>query len=179
MWNNLKLSIFVILIPLILNLSDIVYKDVEANDGTENKKITIGRGSLFGIRIYSKIETSSKVNVDIISDKPLNQSHFYYGRAKKVGGSMDKQTQTKCTNSGKTYYCLYSATKEDDYEYGVLLLTDFGIEDILGEITINVKVISDTAFWVYIVIGVFILLALIVGVFVVCKYFYRCICCKK
>ena len=38
MWNRIKLSIFVILIPLILNLNDFLYKDIEANDGTDKKK---------------------------------------------------------------------------------------------------------------------------------------------
>ena len=179
MWNKIKLSIFVILIPLILNLNDLLYKDIEANDGTDKKKITVGRGSVMGIRIYSKIDTSSKINVDIISDKHLNQSNFYSGIAKNVGGSITKKDQPKCTYQGKTCYCIYSVTKEDDYEYGVLLITDFDLEDFAEEITISVKVISDTAFWIYIVIGVFILLALIVGVFVICRYFYRCVCCKR
>ena len=177
MWNKIKLPIFVILIPLVLNI-DFLYEDVEANDGTDNKKVIIS-ALLSGIRIYTKIETSSKINVDIISDKPLNKSQFYCDRATKVGGSITKKDQPTCTNQGKTYYCMYSVKKEDDYEYGVLILTDFTKGDFLDEIIISVRVITETAFWVYAVIIILVLLVLIIGAFMVCRYCYRCVCCKR
>ena len=179
MWNKINLSIFVLLIPLVLNKDILPYQNVELNHGTDKYKLKVDLGVLNGIRIFTKIESSSKITVSIISEKPIKENTVFFDRATKVGGSTSKTNHPTFTSSGKTYYCIYSVKKEDDYQYGVLILTDIALEDFFDEITISVTVVSETTFWIYVVIVGVILLLLIIGMFVVCKYFYRCVCCKK
>ena len=89
MLNSIKLSIFAILIPLTLNIvsETLLYKDVTINGG-ETKPVTliISRG----LRIFTKIDKSSKIMVDITSEKPFNTSLVYYDRTKNEGDSTDK-----------------------------------------------------------------------------------------
>ena len=67
MLNLIKLSIFAFLIPLTLNIvsETILYKDVTINDG-ETKPVTIILSR--GLRIFTKIEKSSKIMVDITTE---------------------------------------------------------------------------------------------------------------
>ena len=175
MRTTLQLPIFLILISLVLNI-DFIFQNVELNDKTENVKVIITTGAVDGLRIYTKIETSSKIEVEIISEKQINQTQMFYDRAKKVGGTIKKSDHPTCTRKGKTSYCVYSVKKEDDYEYGGLLITDLPVGK---EIFVTVRVFSETAVWVIVVIVILVLIVVLVGLFVVCKYFYRCICCKK
>lgn len=174
MLNSIKLSIFAFLIPLTLNIvsETLLYKDVTINGG-ETKPVTliISRG----LRIFTKIDKSSKIMVDITSEKPFNTSLVYYDRTKNEGDSTDKVNTPIISSSGNTFTCVYSVKKDDVYNYGVLIIAD---GSLYNEVVVKVTVVTDTAFWVYIVIGLVVLIVLIVGVFVVCRKFYRCMCCR-
>ena len=174
MLNSIKLSIFAFLIPLTLNVvsETILYKDVTINDGkTETVKIILSRG----LRIFTKIDKSSKIVVDITTEKAINTSLIYYDRTKDEGDSTEKVNTPVISSSGNTFTCAYSVKKDDVYNYGVLIIAD---GSLYNEIIVKVTVITDTAFWVYIVIGLVVFIVLIVGVFVICRKFYRCMCCR-
>ena len=102
MLNSIKLSIFAILIPLTLNIvsETILYKDVTINGG-ETKPVTIILSR--GLRIFTKIDKSSKIMVDITSEKAINTSLVYYDRTKDEGDSTDKVNTPIISSSGNTF----------------------------------------------------------------------------
>ena len=176
MLNIKKASILVILIPLTLTLSGIDgYQDEQLDNGTKDKIVSIGPS--LGLKIFTKYEKSSKIIVKISADdKPINTTNIYYGRAKQFRETVKSEDKPTCTTSGNSVNCLYNVKKEGDYNYGVLIIKELSL---FKQIIVSVDVVSDSFFYI-IIISVFIgLIILIVGFWVVCTKFYRCLCCKR
>ena len=131
------------------------------------------------LRIYSNFTKSSKVIVNLYSEGEIDKNKITYGRysSKKSYTSSFDESPTIVSLDDNTYECTYSVSEgKHDYNYGVLKIEGLSI---LQSVLVSVEVISDTTYWtIIIIIGVVVIL-LIIGIIVVCKKFYRCMCCNK
>ena len=172
MGKILNITIFMLLMSFAIQ--DIgVYDFVELNDKTSHHIVTC---LLWGLRIYTKIEKSSQIKVDLSCDKPINKTNIFYGSVQKYLYIPSTDKKPTIISSNNKYYCTYSVTKDDNTNYGVLSI---GGLSPLHKIDISVTVVSKGVFWVGIVIGIIVLIIIIIGVVLVFKKCYRCLCCVK
>ena len=154
----------------------ILYSHRTLNSGTKNEivELTTGTNSLI---IYSKYEKSSKIIIELSPKNSINESLIYYDKVKKNDSLVyipDKKYRPTIASTGNKYTCTYSVSEGDGYKYGVLI-----IDKLSSPITVSVNVISDTTFWIAIVVIIIVLILLLVGIFVICKKCYRCMFCSS
>ena len=167
---NYNFVLFIISIAFSLGKNlEIEVFSFEVNDG-QTKNVT---SIIKEIWIYTKIEKSSQIIVEITNydkNRVINQVDVEYSKYYK------ETNQTKFTpislfvSNGNTYTCTYEISK-DTNDYGVLEIKNLGIGQLLN---IKVTVIGKTAFWIFIVVGVILGLALLIGLFCICRKFLRC-----
>ena len=169
------IALLLSLISLAINdLPDIyVYSHITLNSGTKDEIVTFLTNSLI---IYTKFEKSSKIVVELSPKNNINQSLIYYDKVKTDSSYTqfpEKKYRPVIASTGNKYTCTYSVSEGDDYEYGALI-----IDKLSSPIIVSVNVITDTTFWILIVVVIIVFILLVVGIFVVCKKCYRCICCR-
>ncbi len=176
MVTKIYILFFLLFIQITLSsdIDTLIYDDETFNNG-DNRIITIT--SVKGLRIFTKIEKSCKIFVEITSEKAINTDLIYYDRAETESDLLSsKDDKPTVTVSGNKYSCWYSVKKTDKFNYGVLI-----VEDVyLGQqLSINVRVVNNKLFWAIIVVIIILALALLVGLYIFCRKCYRCMSCSK
>ena len=161
---------FLIVSLLIVLISNIDYIPIalpkEINDGeTANLRLMITT-----VWIYSKIEKSSQIVVEIKSDREIKENDVSYSKYYKETNQTEFTQIKLFATNGDTFTCTYDIDK-DTNDYGVLKVKGFSFGD---KITVSVKVIPKTTFWIFLIIGGVVLLFIIVGAIVVCKKCLKC-----
>ena len=163
----LQFLIVSLLIVLTSNLDyELCVLPKEINDGeTANLRLMITT-----VWIYSKIEKSSQIVVEIKSDREIKENDVSYSKYYKETNQTEFTQIKLFATNGNTFTCTYDIDK-DTNDYGVLKVKGFSFGD---KITVSVKVIPKTTFWIFLIIGGVVLLFIIVGAIVVCKKCLKC-----
>ena len=152
------------------------YTSLTLNSGTKDKIVEFTFGIISSLIIYTKFEKSSKIIIELTPKDSINASLIYYDKVKTNDSILympEKKYKPIIATTGNKHTCTYSVSEGDDYKYGVLI-----IDKLSSSITVSVNVITDTTFWVGIVIIIIVIILLLVGIFVICKKCYRCMLCK-
>ena len=172
MGNN-YIIFFIILISIKSLFCAIIYTELTLNDGTDNEIISLHSN---GIRIFTEIEKSSTIKVDLSPLEAFDTNVIFYGRTKINRGEPEKREIPSFTKYKNKLSCTYTVSKSDDFKYGVLIIDEVSV---LEQIIISVNVVSNSTLWIILGIVSIVVILIIIGIVVICKKFYRCICCSR
>ena len=174
----MKFNFNIVFISILFSLvTNVIYDPVLIpfqvnNDEVKNVMVLIPT-----IWVYTKIEKDSQIIVEITchtKNRVIKKEDVRYSKYYKDTNSTEFSQITMFASTGDNKYtCTYDVDK-DKNDYGVLEISNLGFNQ---QLTIKVTVMSKTTYWIFIVIGIIVGIALIIGLIILCRTFLRC--CKK
>ena len=170
---NFYVAIILILFSLVKNVSyDPVLLPFEVN----NEEVKNVRVLVPLIWIYTKIDKDSQIIMDITchtENRIIKKEDVRYGKYFKETNSTEFSQVSLFVANGNKYTITYDVAK-DKNDYGVVEIKNLAFNQ---QLTIQVKVISKTTYWLLIVLLIVVAVIILIGAIILCRCFCRC--CKK
>ena len=172
----MKYNFYILIISILFSsVTNVFYEPVtlpfEVNDG-EVKNI---RTLIFKIWIKTKISRDSQIIMDITcqDENRIKKEDVQYGKYFKETNKTELVPVSLFVVNDNKLKITYDVSR-DNNDYGMVEINNLKFNQIL---TIEVTIVSKPMWWL-IIIGIIILsIALLIGLFILCRTFLRC--CRK
>ena len=163
---------FLIISILFSSVINFIYEPIlypfEVNDG-EVRNI---RNLVEVIWIYTKISRDSKIIMEITSQDEaiIKKEDVKYGKYYKETNKTEMVPISLFVVNGNNYKLTYDVPK-DNNGYGIVEIDNLALGQTL---TIKVDIISKPMWWLIITGIIIVSIALLIGLFILCRTFLRC-----
>ena len=173
----MKYNFYILIISILFSsVTNVSYETVllpfEVNDGeVKNVRVLVSK-----IWIHTKISRDSQIIMDITchdENRIIKKEDVKYGKFFKKTNTTELAPVSIFVASGNKYKITYDVAK-DQNDYGTVEINNLALNQ---KLTIEVNIVSKPMWWL-IIIGIIILsIALLLGLFILCRTFLRC--CRK